>query len=140
MVLCPNGKCSTSGDWILGLCILLDTARRICPPSVQVVSIRWYPYTKPIQKGILKTMAWKRKARSSNKSNQSTAIGSYTVTMMQGKTYIECDTCGLPSATLYEFEDGSSSCDVCVNGMSTTDYLLTGILMTGGMYGLGGDW
>ena len=85
-------------------------------------------------------MAWKRKARSSDKGNQSTEIGSYTVTMVQGPSYVECDTCGLPSATVYEFDDGSTSCEMCVKGMSTTDYLLTGILMTGGMYGLGGDY
>lgn len=82
-------------------------------------------------------MAFKRKKRGGNKSNQGTPIGSYTVTMMQDKTYIECDTCCMPSDTVYEFPDGSVSCDICVNGMSNTEYLLMGILMTGGMYGYG---
>jgi hypothetical protein len=47
----------------------------------------------------------------------------------------------MPSATVYEFEDGSTVCPTCVHGMSGTDFLLTGILMQGGMYGYdgGGD-
>ena len=77
-------------------------------------------------------MARKRKTRPNNKSNQS-EVGSYTVSMVRGT--ILCDTCCMPSATVYEFEDGSTVCDTCVHGMSTTDYFLTGILMTGGMYG-----
>jgi hypothetical protein len=85
-------------------------------------------------------MGWKRKSTSRNKGNQVTPISSYTVTMMQGKNYIECDTCCMPSATVYEFDDGSVSCDSCVNGMSSTDFLLTGILAQGGMYGYGGDY
>ena len=47
----------------------------------------------------------------------------------------------MPSATVSEFEDGSTVCPTCVHGMSSTDFLLTGILMQGGMYGYdgGGD-
>lgn len=77
----------------------------------------------------------------SHQTSIPTPIGSYTVTTLQGKHYIECDTCCMPSATVYEFEDGSTVCPTCVHGMSSTDFLLTGILMQGGMYGYdgGGD-
>jgi hypothetical protein len=48
----------------------------------------------------------------------------------------------MPAMTVYEFEDGSMVCDMCVHGMSNIEYLLTGILLQGGAYGYdgGGDW
>lgn len=87
-------------------------------------------------------MERKRKKRARNNRNQATQLGSYTVTQLQSKNYIECDTCCMPAMTVYEFEDGSMVCDMCVHGMSSMEYLLTGILLQGGAYGYdgGNDW
>jgi hypothetical protein len=106
----------------------------------RLVQVHRWSKSSPTSKRLQQTMGWKSKRSARNNRNQITPIGSYTVTVMAGKNYIECDTCCMPSDTVYEFPDGSVSCDLCVNGMSSTDFLLTGILLQGGMYGYGGDY
>jgi hypothetical protein len=79
----------------------------------------------------------RRKARPNSDSNQSTPVSTYTVTVNQGRR-LECDSCCLPSATVYSFADGSTVCETCVNGLSDMDYILMGIAGVGGLYG--GDY
>lgn len=67
-----------------------------------------------------------------------TPIGSYTVTFAHEPS-AECDTCGLPAPVLYEFEDGSASCELC-SGSGGGDFLWRTAVL-GGLYSgwIGGD-
>jgi hypothetical protein len=78
------------------------------------------------------------KKRSNPKNNQTT-LGTYTVTVTRGAA-TECDTCCLPHPVMYSFQDGSTICEICKNGLSDQDYMLMAISGMGGLYHMGGDW
>ena len=78
-----------------------------------------------------------RKKRSNSNNNQS--LATYTVTVSQGNA-TECDTCCLPNPVMYSFEDGSTICETCKNGLTDQDYMRMAISGMGGLYHMGGDW
>ena len=76
----------------------------------------------------------KRSRRNKNKAKQ---ILSYTVTV--NHEHAECDLCSLPSPVLYDFEDGSTMCQLC-SGQGDSNFLYRTAVI-GGLYGAwGGDW
>lgn len=79
----------------------------------------------------------KRSRRNKNKT-RTVEIAKYTVLVNHETS--ECDVCSLPSPVLYDFEDGSSLCELC-SGNGGSDFLYRTAVI-GGLYGgwAGGDW
>jgi hypothetical protein len=82
-------------------------------------------------------MAIRKKGSSRKKSSSTTTpILTYTVTVAH-EPGSECDACSMPRSVLIEQEPGAWVCEMCLDGMNTSDFFRAALV--NGLYSWGDE-